>query len=127
MEFEFRKDFITGKATVQLSMEQHAFAVWLEQEGQLIAWLDALMLKIKSLQKKEAVEYKIMGSEFVLLLTQDEALVTHHRLFDNEDDQHQDELLMNEEDLSLYNLEIEASCGLEDFSNLIDSWREFIE
>lgn len=126
MEFEFRKDFITGKATVQLSMEQHAFAVWLEQEGQLITWVDNLILKVNSLQIGDELEFKVMGSEFVLFLTRDEALVTHHRLFDNEDDQYQDELLMNEEDLSFYNLEIEASCGLEDFLNLIESWREFI-
>ena len=127
MEFEFRKDFITRNATVSLSMEQHAFAVWLEHEGQLITWVDELILNINKVQRNEVRSLKMMGSEFVLLLADGEASVMHHRLFDNEDEQYQDEIQMNEEDLSLYNLEIEASCGLEDFLNLIESWREFIE
>ena len=127
MEFEFRKNFITRNTTVSLPMEQHAFAVWLEHEGQLISWVDELILNIEKLQRNEIRSFKMMGSEFVLLLADGEASVTHHRLFDDEDQQEHDAMQNDAEGLSFYNLEIEASCGLEDFLNLIESWREFIE
>jgi uncharacterized protein YacL (UPF0231 family) len=121
MEFEFRKDFITGQATVQTEMDHEAFATWLEMEGQSKSWVEALILKIEALQGHTLTEYKLSGSEFNLLLTHAEAQVVNHRLMGNDDD----EALTD--DMSFYNAEIEACCGLEDFKNLLESWLEFIE
>ena len=120
MEFEFRKDFISEKVTVKLSMGHEAFATWLEQEGQTEAWVEALRDKLLLLQQRQITEVKLVGSEFSLLLNHDEAQVINHSLLNNQDDT---EL---EGDFQFYNAETEAACGLEDFINLIESWLDFI-
>ncbi|WP_354624731.1 YacL family protein [Psychromonas sp. MME2] len=121
MEFEFRKDFISEQATVKISMGHEAFATWLEQEGQSLNWVDALLLKLSALQQRQISEYKLTGSEFILLLTQDEALVINHSLLNDHDD------VDLEGDLHFYDAEIEAACGLEDFLALIESWQSFLK
>ena len=121
MEFEFRKDFISGLATVKLSMGHEAFGTWLEQEGQSVAWVNHLLSKTISLQSRAINEFKLMGDEFTLLLNQHEAQVVNHSLLSD-----QDESLL-EEDMNFYDLEVQAACGLEDFINLIESWLEFID
>ena len=120
MEFDFRKDFITGLATVQTEMDHEALATWLEMEGQKTSWVEALIEKITAVQNRKLTEYKLAGSEFSLLITNDEAQVVNHRLLEVETDEDLDD------DLSFYNAEIEACCGLEDFKWLIESWLEFI-
>jgi len=120
MEFEFRKDFISEQATVKLSMDHEAFATWLEQEGQSVNWIEDLLAKIMLLQQRSVMEVKVPGSEFLLLMNQDEVQVINHSLIN---DQGEGDL---QDDLQFYDLETEACCGLEDFLNLIESWQEFI-
>jgi len=120
MEFEFRKDFISEQATVKLSMGHEAFATWLEQEGQDIEWIDDLLANILLLQQRVVSDFKLQGSEFSLLINQNEAQVINHSLMNNQDE------IDLEGDLVFYDLEIQASCGLEDFLNLIESWSEFV-
>jgi len=120
MEFEFRKDFITGLATVQTEMNHEAVATWLEMEGQSSHWVKALISNIIEVQNRTLAEYKLVGSEFNLLLTNAEAQVINHRLMEIQEDESLDD------SMSFYDAEIEACCGLEDFKNLIDSWLEFI-
>ncbi|WP_094752324.1 YacL family protein [Psychromonas sp. CD1] len=121
MEFDFRKDLVTQKVDVKISMGHEAFATWLEMEGQSLAWVQSLLLVVAQCQKHQRTEFKLIGSEFTLQLTPEEALITNNRLLENE------EVPTFEEEFSFYNLEIEAGCGLEDFLNLLNSWREFIE
>lgn len=120
MEFEFRKDFISGQATVQTEMDHEAFATWLEMEGQSVDWVEALIINIDAVQNRALTEYKHSGSEFNLLLTYAEAQVINHRLMESGDE----EALTD--DMSFYDAEIEACCGLEDFKALLESWLEFI-
>ena len=120
MEFEFRKDFITEQASVQTEMDHEAVATWLEMEGQSTVWVEALIVNIVAVQTRALTEYKLAGSEFDLLLTNAEAQVTNHRLMETDED----EIL--DDNLSFYDAEIEACCGLEDFKKLIESWLEFI-
>ncbi|MCW8994894.1 MAG: YacL family protein [Psychromonas sp.] len=120
MEFEFRKDFISEQATVKLSMGHEAFATWLEQEGQAIDWIEALLDKLLLLQQRQIPDFKLEGSEFLLLVNQDEAQVINHSLMNN---QEEPDL---ENNMDFYDAEIQASCGLEDFLNLIESWLEFV-
>ncbi len=120
MEFEFRKDFISEQATVKISMGHEAFATWLEQEGQDIDWIEALLAKVSLLQQRTSSELKWPGSEFSLLLNQDEAQVIHHSLISDQDE------TGLEADMNFYDAETQASCGLEDFLHLIESWLEFV-
>lgn len=120
MEFEFRKDFISEQANVKLSMGHEAIATWLEQEGQKVEWIEDLLSQIALLEQRTIKEVKLQGSEFSLFLTQDEAQVLNHSLMNNQDDQDL------ETDMNFYDLEIQASCGLDDFLHLIESWLEFV-
>jgi uncharacterized protein YacL (UPF0231 family) len=120
MEFEFRKDYFSDQATVKLSMDHEAFATWLEQEGQSIAWVDGLLVNISAVQKHVLTDFKLVGSEFSLLVNDDEAQVINHSLLNDFDE------VDLEGDLSFYDLEIEASCGFDDFINFIESWSEFL-
>ena len=65
-------------------------------------------------------EYKLIGSEFCLYLNIEEASVVNHSLHDSDSTEEA------ENDLSFYDQEIQAECGLEDFLNLIESWLAFI-
>lgn len=121
MEFEFRKDFISEQATVKLSMGHEAFATWLEQEGQKVEWIEDLLSQISLLEQRTIKEFKLQGDEFSLFMNQDEAQVLNHSLMNNQDD---DDL---ETDMNFYDAEIQASCGLEDFLNLLESWLEFVQ
>lgn len=121
MEFEFRKDFISEQATVKLSMDHEAFGTWLEQEGQDVDWVEDLLANLLLLQQRTISDFKLPGSEFSLVINQDEAQVINHSLMG-----YQDEIEL-EGDLQFYDLEIQASCGLEDFLNLIESWLEFVQ
>jgi hypothetical protein len=120
MEFEFRKDFITGQASVKLSMGHEAFAIWLEQEGQEKDWIAELLAKIALLQQRALTDFKLIGSDFSLLVNQEEAQVINHSLINNQDE------IDLETDMDFYDLESQAFCGLEDFLNLIESWQEFV-
>jgi len=120
MEFDFKKDYFSDKAKVKVSMGHEAFGLWLEQEGQQAEWVQGLLDKLSQLQKAEINEYRLVGSEFSLLLTREEAKITNHSL-QNVDP---DEVAIDE--LSFYDQEIQAECGLEDFINLIEAWFDFI-
>ena len=121
MEFEFRKDFISEQVTVKLSMGHEAFATWLEQEGQTLNWVENLLANIALLQQRRIRDFKLVGSEFTLLLSQDEASVVNHSLLNDQDD------IDLETDMNFYDLEIQAACGLEDFLHLIESLQEFMQ
>ncbi|TEW56664.1 UPF0231 family protein [Psychromonas sp. RZ22] len=120
MEFDFKKDYFSDKAAVKLSMGHEAFGTWLEQEGQKKEWVEALLVTIEQLQKREIADYKLVGSEFCLYLNIEEAKIINHSLHDLDSD------LEDANDLSFYDQEIQAECGLEDFLNLIESWLAFI-
>ncbi|MGB5444834.1 MAG: YacL family protein, partial [Psychromonas sp.] len=113
--------FISDQATVKLSMDHEAFATWLEQEGQSINWVENLLSNILRIQQRAVNEIKLVGSEFSLLLNEDEAQVINHSLLNNFDE------IELEGDLSFYDLESEANCGFEDFVHLIESWLLFLQ
>ena len=120
MEFDFKKDYFSGKAAVKLSMGHEAFGTWLEQEGQQKKWVESLLAQIDQLQQRKITEYKLTSREFCLYLNIEEARISNHSLHDSESS------LEDANDLNFYDQEIQAECGLEDFSNLLESWLEFI-
>jgi len=120
MEFDFKKDYFSDKATVKLSMGHEAFGTWLEQEGQNKQWVEDLLLVISQLQLHKITEYKLTGSEFNLYLTIEEAKISNHSLYESDDS------LEDANELNFYDQEIQAECGLEDFLNLLESWLAFI-
>jgi len=120
MEFDFKKDYFSDKAKVKVSMGHEAFGLWLEQEGQKRDWVQALLDNLTLLQHTERNEYHLIGSEFSLFVTREEAKITNHSLQNIDPDE------MALDELSFYDQEIQAECGLEDFINFIEAWLAFI-
>jgi len=120
MDFDFKKDYFSNKATVKISMGHEAFGTWLEQEGQVKSWVEVLLVNIRKVQSRELNEFKLIGSEFALYLTNEDAKIVNHSLNDVES------IVEDDNELNFYDQEIQAECGLEDFMMLIESWLSFI-
>lgn len=107
----------------RLSMEHEALGLWLcEELSNDVQQCQALLDAITRLIKGQLHEFQWQGHEFLLRLTRDDAEVTALSLLQ---DYSLDELDA-EEGLELYDAESRASCGLEDFQELLIEWQAFI-
>ncbi|QUM78194.1 YacL family protein [Moritella sp. 24] len=119
MDFEFRKDTLTDTYRVIISMEQMALGNWFQgtlgTDKATIALIQAELDLLKSRQKQE---YRLIGDEMTLTLTQEDACVcANSELID-----FGEEL---EDDMHFYDAETVAVCGLEDFEVLLQAWLRF--
>lgn len=122
MEFQFRKEYATGNVSINMSMGHEAFATWLEQEGLSVNWGNELQKLIQGLLDRESHAEQLIGREFTLYLSSHEVQVKHNSLLA------EDELFeaVDDDALQLYEQELQAECGLEDFELFISSWLAFI-
>lgn len=120
MDFEFRKDTLTGLYRVIISMEQIALGNWLQGTlGSDKATIALIQSEIQLLKTKQKQEYRLVGEEMTLTLTQEDACAcANSELID-----FGEEL---QEDMNYYDAETLAYCGLEDFEILLDAWLDFI-
>lgn len=122
MEYQFRKEYATGRITINMSMGHEAFAAWLEQEGEKGEWLLVLQQKLNHVEQCANREFKLAGSEFTLFVSDEAVQVSHNSLLNS----HYDSELPDGEPFDYYDQELRAECGLEDFILFISSWAEFI-
>ena len=120
MEFEFKRDMLHNTIKSQFSMGHEAVGIWLEQEINMdLAGISRLLTQIQLLQTQALEQLEFLGAEFSLFLNQEEAkIVANILLSDN------DEL---PEDMSFYDEESLALCGLEDFEQMLLSYQRFIQ
>lgn len=120
MDFEFRKDTLTDTYKVIVSMEQMALGNWLQGSlGTDKATIALIQTEIDLLKAREKQEYRLIGEEMTLTLTQEDACAcANSELID-----FGEEL---QEDMNFYDAETVASCGLEDFEILLQAWLQFI-
>jgi uncharacterized protein YacL (UPF0231 family) len=118
MDYEFRRDPFGGYRA-RFSMGHEAIGQWLIDEvGKDEEKLDELFSIIDQLSNRTRTEYQLHGGDYSLLLTHEEAEVKANVL-----NIEQDEDL---DDLAYYDDEQLAMCGLEDFAQVLGSWRAFI-
>lgn len=124
MEFEFRRD-VTGELHARFSMGCEAFGAWLlEEVGQSRSVLSELFQAMAELRGDGRQEYRRSGSEYHVKLTQDEVEVCDARV-----DFDAPELMSDTADadaLDFYDAEARASCGLDDFEEMLLEWEKFI-
>lgn len=120
MDFEFRKDTLTDTYRVIISMEQIALGNWIQGTlGTDKTRIALIQTEVDLLKRKQKQEYRWVGEEMTLTLTQEEACVcANSELID-----FGEEL---QEDMNFYEAETVAYCGLEDFEKLIAAWLAFI-
>ena len=101
-------------------MGHEAVGIWLEQAINMdLAGISRLLTQIQLLQTQALEQLEFLGAEFSLFLNQEEAkIVANILLSDN------DEL---PEDMSFYDQESLALCGLEDFEQMLLSYQRFIQ
>ena len=118
MDYEFRRDPFGGYRA-RFSMGHEAIGQWLIDEvGKDEEKIDELFSIIDQLSNRTRTEYQLHGGDYSLLLTHEEAEVKANVL-----NIEQDEDL---DDLAYYDDEQLAMCGLEDFAQVLGSWRAFI-
>ncbi|MEH0675509.1 YacL family protein [Vibrio scophthalmi] len=120
MEFEFIKNTLLGDVYVRSSMGHEVFGRWLQEEiGQDPVKLYSIDQLLASAKAAPQQEFILEGREISLTVQGDEVLVEENSL---KHDFH----LGAESEFELYESESRASCGLEDFEQLLDQWKSFL-
>lgn len=120
MEYRFRKDTLNDSYRVDFSMGHEAFGSWLLNElGTDNVKLASLMTSLQQVKSQSSDhETLVEGRDFSLHLTCDDVIVRANSLnIDSE--------LPDGEDFSHYDDESASACGIEDFEQMLESWRDF--
>lgn len=118
MEYEFRRDLM-GRVEARFSMDHEAVGNWLMAELIPAPYkLAKLYDNITALKAGELWDVFLPGEEFNLKLTRSEAVVRSTALPEEDDEELEDEM-------SYYDQESMAQCGLDDFKDMLDAWQAF--
>ena len=121
MEYEFQRNNLTGGLQATFGMGQEVLGFWLVEElGESEEKYEELCQTIDKLQRNQLKHLRITGKALSVELDGEEV-----RVFSNEVDN--DDEFELEEAMSFYDGESEASCGLEDFYVVLQSWRSFVD
>ncbi|MCH1920240.1 YacL family protein [Shewanella sp. A3A] len=120
MEYEFRRDMLSGMPGASFSMEHQVMGQWFSEElGNDVERCAQVNQAIASLQQGKLNEWQLVGGDLTLQMDAEQVRI-YANVLDFENDTELDE------DLSLYDAESEAFCGLEDFQQVMESWQQFI-
>jgi uncharacterized protein YacL (UPF0231 family) len=120
MEFQFKTDYLNDSYRAEFSMGHEAIGHWLVSElGCDVAEIKELLDKLAIIKGQENSETLIEGRDFSLFLTPQDIIVKANVL-------HLEADIPEGEDLSHYDDESFAECGIEDFEIMLHSWIEFI-
>ncbi|MDN5498641.1 YacL family protein [Shewanella sp. DNRA4] len=121
MEYEFRRNSLTGMYLASFSMDHEVLGQWFSEElGPELAKIQQVLDIIKEIQTGKRVSWRFIGKDITLDLDEEQA-----RIYANALGFEQDYEL--EEAMSLYDAESEAYCGLEDLEEALLSWYEFVQ
>ncbi|MDG6894060.1 YacL family protein [Volucribacter amazonae] len=117
MDFQFSQ--YLGQTLVKCSMEHEAFAHWLNTE--INANLNLAQQILTQLNPSQCLQVKMIeGKEYSLYIDQQQVICQANSLaFGTET------ALQLEQDLHYYDSESVASCGLEDFIQLLEAYIAF--
>nr|WP_297349605.1 YacL family protein [uncultured Glaciecola sp.] len=119
MNYQFIRD-LQGSPVAEFEMGSETFSQWFTQElGTDKSKMDALFNAIQQLESRQIKEFLLQGDDVNLLLDSYEVEARSKIL----DVDAPDEL---PEGTELYDQESIAGCGLEDFTGVLESWRDFV-
>ncbi|MBB1488531.1 YacL family protein [Oceanospirillum sediminis] len=123
MEYDFIREK-TGQYSIELSMGHEALANWINTEiTDNQAQVEQILTTIHDLKSKLIREKSIIGKEYSLYLTMEDAEVMANSLhFQTEElgEQYTEENLSEDEDMS------RSICGTDDLQYLLEEWLDFI-
>jgi uncharacterized protein YacL (UPF0231 family) len=124
MEYEFIQDPITGSAKAKFSMEHEVIGPWLEVEvGHNTEKLTELLTAISKLNARKNNDVLVTGREYSVVFSEDDVTIQTNASL-NGVQSLPDTLVEEELDFDQNNI---ASCGIEDFKELLHSWAIFIK
>ncbi len=117
MEYEFLRD-VTGRVLVRMSMGHEAVGHWFNEEVKdNLALLDEVEQAVLSVKGSER-QWQRNGHEYTLWLDGEEVIIRANQLEISGDE--------IEEGMSYYDEESLSFCGVEDFLQVVNAYREFI-
>lgn len=121
MEYEFRRNSLTGTYLASFSMDHEVLGQWFSEElGPELAKIQQVLDIIKEIQAGKRDSWRLIGGDLTLDLDEEQARIYANALgFEQEYEL--------EESMSLYDTESEAYCGLEDLEEALLSWYEFVQ
>lgn len=120
MDFEFKKNTLDGNYYCQCSMEHEIIGRWLQEEiSNDLNQVEKVQALLKEARQNPTQELHLIGREITLQILGDEVIVQENALAMSEFEE-------VPEEFELYDSESIGCCGLEDFEQLIEQWREFI-
>ncbi|ASK70516.1 MULTISPECIES: YacL family protein [Shewanella] len=121
MEYEFRRNSLTGTYLASFSMDHEVLGQWFSEElGPELAKIQQVLDIIKDIQAGKRDSWRLIGGDLTLDLDEEQARIYANALgFEQEYEL--------EEAMSLYDAESEAYCGLEDLEEALLSWYEFVQ
>jgi uncharacterized protein YacL (UPF0231 family) len=145
VEYSFTRNDI-GQPVARLNMEGEAFAHWLNIEmssKHSHTQLAKIALAVENLLVGTQWQYECEGREFFLELTRDQAIVKANAVIEQADeltieqddydfsideaDGYVDDYGEGEQDLHVSESGLVASCGLEDFQQLLAAWIRYLQ
>ncbi|MEI6859141.1 MAG: YacL family protein [Shewanella sp.] len=121
MEYEFRRNTMTGTVIASFSMGHEVLGFWFVEElSECQVKYKELSQIIEQLQAGSLNEWRWLGKGLSLELDNEQVRVFANEIEDGLDHEFDDAM-------SLYKGESEAFCGLEDFQSALLSWREFLD
>lgn len=120
MEYEFRRNTLTGTVFANFSMDHEALGFWFVEElGESEGKYNKICQIVDKLQSNELMNWCVVGKALSIELDTEQV-----RIFANELENGQKCEL--EDAMSFYDGESEAFCGLEDFLSALQSWNSFV-
>ncbi|WP_162062455.1 YacL family protein [Vibrio taketomensis] len=120
MEFEFIRNTLMGEYYVKCSMGHEIVGRWLQDEvgkdWQKIAQVEQL---IENALANPQSEHLLEGTEITVSIVEDEVVVQENVLSHGEE-------MDADSEFDFYDCESTASCGLEDFSIMLEQWKSFL-
>jgi uncharacterized protein YacL (UPF0231 family) len=121
MEFEFRRNRLDGKVFAEFSMEHAVIGNLFAQEfGDDTDVIQILLAHVQLLKTGTQSHYFQAGADISVDMDNEQVRVFVNAIDFDEDFQF-------DEDMSLYDAESEAFCGLEDFETALQSWLKFLQ
>ena len=126
MEYEFSRDPVKGGYHAKFSMEHEVFSSWLFDEvGNDDQRIEQLFQSVEKARSKHNHDLTVQGREFLLTLNEQDVTLELNASCDGVggSDSFDDGI---EEDFSVNNDNYRAACGLDDFSLMLTSWKDFL-
>ncbi|EEX95374.1 hypothetical protein VIOR3934_01110 [Vibrio orientalis CIP 102891 = ATCC 33934] len=120
MEFEFIRNTLMGEYYVKSSMGHEIVGRWLQEEiGKDWQKIEQVENLLEQVRQAPQLEHTLVGAEISLNAQGDEIVVQENVLGHGQE--------MDEgSEFDFYDSESTASCGIDDFEDLIEQWKTFL-